>query len=145
MKNVITYRGYTARVEFDSRDNLFVGRVLGLRDSISFHGETAAELRADFAAVIDHYLTDCTTTGRAPERPASGKLMLRVPPEVHTAAALRAKIEGKSLNQWAAEVLAQAARMALPSPRHGADSGKHKAPHVHPSKGQRRDLRHSVK
>ncbi len=124
MMNVMTYKGYTARVEFDPRDNIFVGHVLGLRDSISFHGETVAELRADFAAAIDQYLIDCAATFRTPEKPASGKLMLRVPPEVHTAAALRAKIEGKSLNEWATEVLAQAARIAPRNRRRGADSAK---------------------
>ena len=127
MMNVMTYKGYTARVEFDPRDNIFVGRVVGLRDSISFHGQTVAELRAEFAAAIDHYLTDCVATGRTPEKPASGKLMLRVPPEVHAAAALRAKIEGKSLNEWAAEVLAQAARVASRRPRRDADPGQRRA------------------
>jgi predicted HicB family RNase H-like nuclease len=35
-------------------------------------------------------------------------MMLRVPPEVHAAALVAAQGEGKSLNQWAAEVLAEA-------------------------------------
>jgi predicted HicB family RNase H-like nuclease len=35
-------RGYTASVAYDERDDLFVGRVLGLRSSISFHGSTTA-------------------------------------------------------------------------------------------------------
>ena len=109
MRNVMTYKRYTARIEFDPRDNVFIGRVLGLRDGISFHGETVTKLRADFAASIDHYLADCAATARNPEKPASGRLLLRVPPEVHTAAAIRAQAEGKSLNQWAAELLAQAA------------------------------------
>jgi predicted HicB family RNase H-like nuclease len=42
MMNVMTYKGYKARVEFDPRDNIFVGRVLGIEDGISFHGETVA-------------------------------------------------------------------------------------------------------
>lgn len=48
-------------------------------------------------------------TGRAPQKPASGKLMLRIPPEVHTAASIAAQAAGKSLNQWAAETLKNAA------------------------------------
>jgi predicted HicB family RNase H-like nuclease len=38
----------------------------------------------------------------------SGKILLRVAPEVHARAALTAEAQGKSLNQWAAEVLARA-------------------------------------
>jgi len=54
MKNIMTYKGYTARIEFDERDNIFIGKVIGIADSISFHGETVKELREDFQAAIDH-------------------------------------------------------------------------------------------
>ena len=107
--NTMTYKGYTARIDFDERDNIFVGRVLGLRAIISFHGETVSELRSEFQAAIDDFLQDCEEQGVNPEKPASGKLMLRVPPEVHGAALVAAQASGKSLNQWAAEVLKQAA------------------------------------
>lgn len=109
--NTMTYKGFTARVDFDERDNLFVGRVLGLPETerISFHGETVAELTRDFHNAIDFYLKECAESGRAPTRPASGRLMLRIPPEVHSAALVAAQAAGTSLNQWAAKVLAQAA------------------------------------
>jgi predicted HicB family RNase H-like nuclease len=110
MINVRTYRGYRARVEFDPRDSIFVGRVLGIGDSISFHGDTVLELKKRFADAIDHYIADCKATGRAPEKTASGKLMLRIPPEVHAKALIVARASGKSLNQWASELLAKAAQ-----------------------------------
>lgn len=108
MMNTMTYRGYTARIEFDARDNLFVGRVLGIADSITFHGDRVAELSEAFHNAIEHYVSDCAKTKRVPQKPASGRLMLRVPPEVHAAASIAAQAAGKSLNQWAAEVLARA-------------------------------------
>ncbi len=107
--NTMTYKGYTARIEFDERDNIFVGRVLGLRAIISFHGETVSELRREFETAIDDFLKDCEEQGLKPEKPASGKLMLRVPPEVHGAALVAAQASGKSLNQWATEILQKAA------------------------------------
>lgn len=106
--NTMTHKGYTARIEFDERDNIFVGRVLGLRSIISFHGETVAELRREFEVAIEDFLDDCKEQGIKPEKPASGKLMLRVPPEVHGAALIAAQASGKSLNQWATEVLQSA-------------------------------------
>ncbi len=112
MKNVMNYKGYTARIEFDERDNVFSGKIIGIADSITFHGETVEELRADFKAAIEHYLADCAATGRKPLRTASGKLMLRVSPEVHAKALATAKTAGKSLNQWAEEVLDKAATTA---------------------------------
>ncbi len=108
--NTMTHQGYTARIEFDERDNLFVGRILGLRASISFHGKTVDELRKEFIAATEDYLADCRQQGVSPEKPASGKMMLRVPPEVHSAALIAAQATGKSLNQWAADILGNAAR-----------------------------------
>ena len=108
--NTMSCRGYTARVEYDERDDIFVGRVLGLRSIISFHGKTVTELKREFASAMRDYLADCEEHGVAPERPASGKLLIRVPPEVHRRALIRAQAMGKSLNQWATEALERAAR-----------------------------------
>lgn len=106
--NTMTHGGYTARIEFDERDNIFVGRILGLRSIISFHGETVAQLRRAFSAAVKDYLRDCEEQGVAPEKPASGKLLLRVPPEIHSRALVAAQSKGKSLNQWATEALQRA-------------------------------------
>jgi predicted HicB family RNase H-like nuclease len=108
MMNTMAYKGYTARIEYDPRDEIFVGRVLGIEDRITFHGVTVGTLRRDFRAAIDHYLGDCATRGRSPQKPYSGKILLRVAPEVHARAALTAEAQNKSLNQWVAEVLARA-------------------------------------
>jgi predicted HicB family RNase H-like nuclease len=113
MKNVMTYKGYAARIEFDQRDNIFSGKIIGIADSITFHGETVKELNADFQAAIDHYIADCASTGRRPLKAASGKMMLRVSPEVHARALVTANTAGKSLNQWAEEVLDKAAHPAF--------------------------------
>ena len=107
--NTMNDKGYTAPIEFDERDNIFVGRVLGLRSIISFHGETVSDLRHEFEVAIEDFLNDCKEQGVKPEKPASGKLMLRVSPEIHGAALVAAQASGKSLNQWATEVLQSAA------------------------------------
>ena len=107
--NVMTYKRYTARVEFDDRDSLFVGRLLGIRDIVSFHADNVSELRDAFEEAVDDYIFTCAKIGKPAEKPASGKLMLRVPPEVHSAAIVAAQAAGTSLNQWAAKVLKEAA------------------------------------
>ena len=106
--NTMSHRGYTARVEYDERDNILVGRLLGIRSIIGFHAETVSELRSEFERAVDDYLAECRDEGVKPEKPASGKLLLRVPPEVHGRALVAAQASGKSLNQWATEVLRSA-------------------------------------
>lgn len=111
--NTITYKGYTARIEFDDVDGLLVGRLLGISDVVGFHADNVAELRAAFEESVEDYLETCEKIGKAPQKPASGKLMLRVPPELHRAALIAAESAGTSLNQWAAKVLGEAAQRAL--------------------------------
>lgn len=106
--NTMTYKGYVARIEYDDRDNILIGRICGVRDTISFHGETVPELRAAFEGAVEDYLVECAERGVAPEKPFSGRLLLRIPPEMHGKVLTAARAEGKSLNQWATEVLVRA-------------------------------------
>lgn len=109
MMNAMTYKGYTARIEYDDADRIFVGRLAGIRDIVGFHASTVDALQAAFHESVDDYCEACTKLGQAPQKPASGKLMLRVAPEVHSAALIAAQASGVSLNQWAGKVLQAAA------------------------------------
>jgi predicted HicB family RNase H-like nuclease len=105
----MTYKGYTARIEYDDRDGIFVGDLLGISGIVCFHAESVGQLRGAFEEAVDDYLASCAKLGKTPEYAASGKLMLRVAPEVHRASLMAAQAAGKSLNQWAEGVLARAA------------------------------------
>ena len=109
MKNSMNYKGYDARIEFDAHDRIFFCRLAGIRDIITFHGQTVDELEAAFREAVDHYLATCAKLGDEPNKPYSGKLTLRLQPSVHAAIATAAEISGKSLNKWATDVLDQAA------------------------------------
>ena len=121
MTNSMSYKGYTASMVFDAEDKIIVGRVLGIDDIISFHGESIPEFESNFHATVDDYLAASDELGEPPERPASGKVMLRIAPEVHAAALKAAARSGTSLNKWAEGALGKAARKS--SSRLGARSG----------------------
>lgn len=108
----MTYKGYSARIDFDDEDGLFVGRVAGLRDGVNFHGETVDELRAAFREAVDGYIDVCARIGKSPQKPFSGQLMVRVDPAVHARAALAAELAGMSLAKWTEAVLDRAATPA---------------------------------
>ena len=109
MSNVMSYKGYSARVEYDDEDGIFAGRIAGIRDGVGFHADTVEGLRAAFREAVEDYLETCAKIGKEPQRAFSGQMMFRVNPEVHRRAALAAELAGKSLNQWAEEVLGKAA------------------------------------
>jgi predicted HicB family RNase H-like nuclease len=108
--NTLSHRGYQARVEFDAQDRLFVGHVAGIRDVVGFHGESVTELEQAFREAVDNYLAACEQLNQAPNKPYSGRMMLRLPPEVHARMGAAAQLEGVSLNQWAARTLERAAK-----------------------------------
>lgn len=111
--NTMSYGGYHARVEFDAEDALFVGRLAGINDVVGFHADTVAGLTEAFHEAVDDYLATCGRAGKESERPYSGKVMLRIAPDIHARAALAAQLSGKSLNQWSEEALAEASRKAV--------------------------------
>lgn len=105
--NSMTYKGYFAKINFDERDGIFWGKVIGIKDSITFEGETVAQLTEDFHSAINHYLADCKQEGSTPDKSYSGKLTLRVSPGIHAEIAAAAAHAGKSLNKWVADTLNQ--------------------------------------
>jgi predicted HicB family RNase H-like nuclease len=109
MTNTMTYKGYAARIEYDDQDGIFTGRIAGIRDGVGFHADTVEGLRDAFHEAVEDYIETCAKIGKEPQKTYSGQVMFRVSPEVHRKAALAAELSGKSLNQWAEEVLDRAA------------------------------------
>ena len=111
------HHGYRATVTFDDDAGIFHGEVIDTRDVITFQGESVMELRQAFAESVDEYLAVCRAGGatdhvwicrRTPDKPFSGRIPLRVTPEVHRAATAAARTEGKSLNSWLTEMVERA-------------------------------------
>lgn len=108
MKNAMSYNGYTGTVEYSEEDNCLFGRIAGISDIISYEGESVSELRTAFEEAVDDYLAHCAKLGKEPNKPYSGKFMLRIDPSIHARLAIKAQASGKSLNQYAADVLSHA-------------------------------------
>jgi predicted HicB family RNase H-like nuclease len=80
---MLNYKGYTGRVEYDVEAKLFHGEVLNIKDVITFQGKSVDEIERAFRESIDDYLDFCKSRGEAPEKPFSGKFVLRLPPDLH--------------------------------------------------------------
>ncbi len=101
------YKGYSAKVEFDEDANIFHGEVINLRDVITFEGETVDRLRQAFQGSVDDYLDFCAERGEDPEKPYSGKFVVRVEPELHKRIAIEARKRGMSINALIGEALSK--------------------------------------
>jgi len=106
--NTLNYNGYKARVEFDETDNILVGHIVGIKDIIGFHADNVEGLKTAFQESVDDYIDSCAKIGKDPEKAYSGKLMLRISPEVHANSAQAAELSGKSLTKWVEDTLIEA-------------------------------------
>jgi predicted HicB family RNase H-like nuclease len=106
----IEYKGYIARIDVDEENDAFHGRVINISDVINFKGKSMAELKREFAKSIDTYFEFCKDEGDEPEKPFSGRFVLRIDPEVHRAITRAAEREGVSINKWAERQLELASK-----------------------------------
>lgn len=101
------YKGYIGQVTFDEDAKIFHGEVIGLKDVITFQGESVKELEQAFKDSINDYLELCQERGESPEKTFSGKLHLRMSPILHANLALEAARNGISLNDYIAQKLSK--------------------------------------
>jgi predicted HicB family RNase H-like nuclease len=102
---MMEYKGYIGKVEIDEEVGILYGEVINVRDVITFEGTTVDEVQQAFRASVDDYLEFCAQRGESPEKPFSGKFVVRLPAELHRKAYIQAKLKDKSLNSWITEVL----------------------------------------
>ena len=105
MNSLMSYKGYRAKIEFDPEDEIFVGHVLGINDSLNFHGASVKELTQAFHDCIENYLDYCRQCGKSPEKEYKGVFNVRIRPETHRKAAFAAAAEGVTMNQFVAEAI----------------------------------------
>jgi predicted HicB family RNase H-like nuclease len=101
----LKYKGYTGYVEFDDEAELLYGEVLDTRDVITFQWNTVDEVRRAFRESIDDYLEFCAKRNEKPDKPFSGKFVVRLPSQLHHRVYIKAMEQGKSLNQFVVESL----------------------------------------
>ena len=105
MRNTMEINGYRAIIQFDPDVDMFRGEFVGLNGGADFYARDVTGLRKEGAASLKVFLQMCEEDGVEPRKWYSGRLNLRISPELHASAAAAAAAEGKSLNQWIAGTL----------------------------------------
>jgi predicted HicB family RNase H-like nuclease len=107
---MMEYKGYIGKVEIDDEAGILYGEVINIRDVITFEGRSVDDVQRAFHESVDDYLAFCAERGENPEKPFSGKFVVRLPAELHRKAYVQAKLANKSLNGWVTEILQTALR-----------------------------------
>ena len=97
---MMKYKGYIGKVTYDDEHDIFHGEVIGLKDVITFQAATVKVLKQAFKDSINDYLTWCKERGENPEKTFSGKLHVRISPNLHAKLAFAAQQQDMSLNKY---------------------------------------------
>ncbi|MCK9508711.1 MAG: type II toxin-antitoxin system HicB family antitoxin [Pigmentiphaga sp.] len=100
MSNTLEYKGYLATIEFSAEDACLYGKVEYINDLIMFDGNNVEEMTNAFHNAIDDYLDFCAQRGKSPDQTFKGSFNVRTGPSVHRQAAIAAKKQGVSLNEF---------------------------------------------
>jgi len=103
----VNYKGYIGRVTFDEEAKIFHGEVINTKDVITFQGESVQELEQAFHDSVDDYLDFCMERNEAPDKPFSGKFVVRVPAQLHRKLYLKAASRNMSLNKYIVKSLSE--------------------------------------
>jgi predicted HicB family RNase H-like nuclease len=98
MSQTLKYRGYDGSVLYSAEDRLLHGRILGIRDMVSFDGTGVKSIEKNFRGAVDEYLEFCKAEGKSPDVPFKGNFNVRVPQDLHQRAALYAEEHEVKLN-----------------------------------------------
>lgn len=126
---MMEYKGYIGVVEYDNEAKILHGEVANIRDVITFQAKSVDEIEQSFRDSVDDYLAFCQEEGEDPDKPFSGKFMVRVSPEEHRMIATAARISGKSLNAWVSERIQLDAEKELEAAKIGRLQDQARIPH----------------
>jgi len=112
-KFMLSYKGYTGHIEVDLDADILHGRVLDIKDVVTFEGKTIEEAKQAFQDSVDDYLEFCAELGDEPDKPFSGKLPFRTTPDHHRLIYLAATQAGKSINAWMDDILTESATQSI--------------------------------
>lgn len=105
MKNLLRYKGFLGTVEFSDEDNVLFGKVIGIRDHISYEGATIKDLKKDFKEAIDYQIAYCKKTNQPIHKSLTGNFNVRINPELHQQVARASTEKGISLNKYVQEAI----------------------------------------
>ena len=104
---MIRYRDYTAILEVDPEAGILFGHTIGMADEVTFQGHTVAEAEDAFRRSVDFYLECCARDGRAPGRPFTGELRIRIAPDRHRALVAVAEALGLGTDEACGRAIAE--------------------------------------
>ena len=99
MGNILLYKGYHAKIEYDAESQVLFGKIEGINDLVNFEAENATDIEREFRNAVEDYLSFCEEVGKTPEKEYAGTFNVRISPDLHKKMAEKEWKDGVSLNK----------------------------------------------
>lgn len=96
--DILRYKGYEGTAEIDMTYRVCRGKILFINDLVTYQAYSPAELQKEFEAAVDDYIETCSTLEREPQKSLKGQFNVRIPPDLHKAAVIKALSDNSTLN-----------------------------------------------
>jgi len=126
VNDVLKHKGYLGSVDISFEDNCLHGKLLYIRDTVTYEAPDPAKLEEAFREAVEDYLETCAELKREPQRPCSGTFNVRIGPELHRKAVIQARLEGMTLNDF----MKDAVKERLEGQRNIQVTHVHRAEHI---------------
>ena len=105
--NILEYKGYHTKIEYDVDSAVLRGEIEGIRDYVDFESDSIVGIEQEFHDAVDEYLSFCERNGKKPEKEYKGSFNIRISPALHWKLTNIASKRGVSLNSTIEEALSQ--------------------------------------
>lgn len=83
MKNdILKHKGFIGTVQFSAKDDIFWGKIIDIRDSVTFEGSTVASLKKEFKEAVDDYIALCIRHSKPVQKTMTGNFNIRINAEL---------------------------------------------------------------
>ena len=105
MSSLLRYKDYFGSVEYSPEDRVLWGKIEFINDLVTFEAANVDGLEREFREAVDHYIETCRNLGRKPQKPFKGRFNVRIQPELHRKASIKALQRKISLNKFVEDAI----------------------------------------
>jgi predicted HicB family RNase H-like nuclease len=100
MKNSLEHKGYSGTVAYSDDDEIFFGKINGIRDVVTFEADSVPKLKKAFREAVEDYIETYLQLGKKPDQEFKGSFNVRIKPKIHRLAVIKSATLNVSLNQF---------------------------------------------
>jgi predicted HicB family RNase H-like nuclease len=108
--NTLKHKDFIGVFNYIEEEEIMFGKIEGITDLVTFEGISIEEIKKSFIEAVEDYLELCKEAGKEPYKSFKGSFNVRIAPELHRLAFIKAKQKKENLNSFVEHAIEQAVK-----------------------------------